>query len=335
LSDATQFASQYKAPDAYQTGQFSTDTFGAQQAQQYMNPYLQAALDPQIAEARRQAQISRMGDAARLSQAGAFGGSRQAIMEAEGARNLGTNLASITGAGYNTAYQNAMSQFNADQARKQAAQQATEASRQFGAGQAANAAQLQAQFGMTAQQAQEAARQFNQGQAMTAAQLQAQYGMTAQQAQEASRQFAAQQGLASAQAAAQFGSAAQQAQEQSRQFGAQYGMQGLQGALAAAQAQGALGAQESQLGLANLAQMSNLGQIQRGIEAEGIAADKAQFEAERDNPYKMVQFQQSLLSGLPLSTQGSSTASTNAVQDAAAGSAALIKKLQDLGIIKP
>lgn len=335
LSDATQFTNQYKAPDAYQAAQFGADTFGAQQAQQYMNPYLQAALDPQIAEARRQAQISRMADASRLTQAGAFGGSRQAIMESEGNRNLGTNLANITGTGYNTAYQNAMSQFNADQARKQSAQQATEQSRQFGANQAATAAQLQAQFGMSAQQAQEAARQFNQGQNMTAAQLQAQFGMTAQQAQEASRQFGAQQGLASAQAAAQFGSAAQQAAEQSRQFGAQYGLQGLQGALSAAQAQGALGAQENQLSLANLAQISNLGQIQRGIESEGIAADRAQFEAERDNPYKMVQFQQSLLSGLPLATQGSATASTNAVQDAAAGSAALIKKLQDLGIIKP
>jgi hypothetical protein len=31
-----------------------------------------------------------------------------------------------------------------------------------------------------------------------------------------------------------------------------------------------------------------------------VAADKAQFEEARANPYKMVQFQQSLLSGMPI-----------------------------------
>ena len=86
-------------------------------AQQYMNPYIQSALDPQIAEARRQSQITQMGNASKLTQAGAFGGSRGALMDSETQRNLGTNLAGITGAGYNTAYNKAMEQFNADQTR--------------------------------------------------------------------------------------------------------------------------------------------------------------------------------------------------------------------------
>ena len=42
---------------------------------------------------------------------------------------------------------------------------------------------------------------------------------------------------------------------------------------------------------------------QRGITSEGIAADKAQFEEQRDYPYKMVQYQQGLLQGLPISAQ--------------------------------
>jgi hypothetical protein len=49
--------------------------------------------------------------------------------------------------------------------------------------------------------------------------------------------------------------------------------------------------------------MAQQGAVDRGIESEGIAANKAQFEEARANPYKMVQFQQSLLSGLPLEAQ--------------------------------
>jgi len=92
--------------------------FDAQQAQQYMNPYLQAALNPQLEEARRQSQITQMGNAAKATSQGAFGGTRQALMDAETQRNLGTNLAAITGTGYNNAYDKAAAQFNADQARK-------------------------------------------------------------------------------------------------------------------------------------------------------------------------------------------------------------------------
>ena len=92
--------------------------FDQAKAQQYMNPYLQAALNPQLEEARRQAQITQMGNAAKATSQGAFGGTRQALMDTETQRNLGTNLAAITGAGYNTAYDKAATQFNADQARK-------------------------------------------------------------------------------------------------------------------------------------------------------------------------------------------------------------------------
>ena len=92
--------------------------FDANAAQQYMNPYLRASLDPQLEEARRQSQITQLGNAAKATQAGAYGGSRQALMDTETQRNLGTNLATITGQGYNTAYDKAATQFNADQARK-------------------------------------------------------------------------------------------------------------------------------------------------------------------------------------------------------------------------
>ena len=91
-------------------------------AQQYMNPFIQTALDPQIAEARRQAEIQRVANAGRLTQAGAYGGSRQAVMESEADRNLLQNIAGITGQGYQTAYDRASQQYNVEQDRARSAQ---------------------------------------------------------------------------------------------------------------------------------------------------------------------------------------------------------------------
>jgi hypothetical protein len=164
--------------------QFTPTQFSGGIAQQYMNPYLQASLEPQIAEARRQAEIQRMTDAGRLSKAGAFGGSRQAVMESEGNRNLLANLANITGQGYKSAFDIGQQQFNTEQDRQRAAAQ-----------------------------------------------------------------------------------------------------------------------QASDLAFKTLGTQAELGAVQRGIESEGIAADRAQFEQERLEPYKQVQFMQSLLQGLPISAQ--------------------------------
>jgi len=94
-------------------------------AQQYMNPFVQTALDPQIAEARRQAAIQRAAQAGRLTQAGAYGGSRQAIMESELDRNLLRNISDITGQGYETAYERAQQQYNTEQDRARNVQDMT------------------------------------------------------------------------------------------------------------------------------------------------------------------------------------------------------------------
>lgn len=280
---AQNVSSNFQAPEAYQAGQFDGGMFGTEQARQYMNPFLETSLAPQLAEARRQAEISRVADASRLTQAGAFGGSRQAIMESELNRNLGTRLADITGQGYNTAFTNAMSQFNADQSRGLAAQQATEQSRQFGAGQGLTAATTAGQQGLQAGMANQQA------------------GLTAGQANISAALDAARQ------------------QEQSRQFGAGLGLQTQQAAIQAALAQGNLGNLGFQNELAGINALSSLGGTQRGIEAEGIAADRAQFEEARLSPFKMLQFEQSLLSGLPLASQSYTAAPTSNLQQFAQG----------------
>jgi len=305
----TTFGNQYKAPDAYQASNFTNQykapdayksvgaNFDSTQAQQYMNPYLQASLNPQLEEARRQSQMTQMQNAAKMSSAGGFGGSRQAIMDAETQRNLGTNLANITGQGYNTAFGQAQNQFNADQQRK----------------------------------IQEA--QYGAQQGMTAAQLQAQYGLSAQQANEASRQFGAQQGMTAAQLAAQYGLSAEQASEASKQFGAKFGLDAQSAALAAAQAQGNLGALQNSTNLANLNAQLTGGATQRGIESEGVAADLAEFEKQREYPEKQLRLQKEMLTGLPISTVSNIPQAQTDSQQAIGGMTTIYKMLQELGII--
>jgi hypothetical protein len=90
------------------------NAFTAADAQAGMNPYLMASLNPQIEEARRQSEIDRIANAGRMTQAGAFGGSRQALMDMENQRGLQSNIADITGKGYASAYDRAREQFNLD-----------------------------------------------------------------------------------------------------------------------------------------------------------------------------------------------------------------------------
>jgi hypothetical protein len=148
-------------------------------ASQYMNPYLQSVLQPQLEDLRRQSQINLQPGMAKMTQAGGYGGGRQAIMESEANRNLLQQQNQAIGQGYASAYDKAMQQFNTEQV-----------------------------------------------QAKTLADI-----------------------------------------------------------------------------------MSQAGGQQRGIEQEGITADYNEFLAQRDYPQKMLQFQQSMLQGLPISTVSTSPAS--------------------------
>ena len=75
--------------------------------QSYMSPYVQGALDPQMREAARQSAIEGQRQQAQAVQAGAFGGSRQGLVEAERQRNLGQLQADIYGKGMQSAFEQA------------------------------------------------------------------------------------------------------------------------------------------------------------------------------------------------------------------------------------
>jgi hypothetical protein len=174
----------YQMPDLTQPASATAAPTGSTGiASQYMNPYLQAVLQPQLDELRRQNAITNMGTNAKLTSAGAFGGGRQAIMNAENDRNLMTEMNKTVGTGYANAYDKAMQQFNTEQ-----------------------------------------------GQAKTLADM-----------------------------------------------------------------------------------LSGAGAQQRGIEQEGITADYNEFLAQRDYPQKMLQFQQSMLQGLPISTVSNQAAQQSGI----------------------
>ena len=190
--------------DQMGTGGYTPQAFTGENVNQYMNPYLMQSLQPQIDEARRQSEIDRISNAGRMTRAGSFGGSRQAVLDAENQFGMQRNIAGITGQGYADAYKDALGQFNVEQDR-----------------------------GMDAQD------RIN-----------------------------------------------------------EYGFTGLDA-------------------------LSDAGATQRGITSEGIAADREQFEEERDFPYKQVQYMQSLLQGLPIQAQSYSYAQPSTLSELASTSGGL------------
>ena len=155
--------------------------FNQNAAQEYMSPYMQSVVENQQREAQRQADIASTGRAAQATQAGAFGGSRQAIMDAEAARNLALQKGDIQSQGLQSAYSQAQQQFNADQAQRMAAQQANIGQQQFGANLGMQG--LQTALGAAGQLGNLGQNIY--GQQMGINQLQNQYGSQQQQQQQA------------------------------------------------------------------------------------------------------------------------------------------------------
>lgn len=203
------------AETGYTPGTFTTGTFDAGQAAKYMNPYISQALDPQLKELRRQAQISNLGTLAKAGRAGVASGASRDLMESEGIRNLLSKQSDVLGTGYASAFDKAMQQFNTEQGRQMDVQRAGEESRR-------------------------ASADFSRG---------------------------------------------------------------------------------------ILGDMAALGRTQRDIDAEGVAADLREFEAQRDYDLKMPQYKVGLLQKLPVETTTSETANSaiNEMITSAGGIGQLLK----------
>jgi len=97
--------------------------FGADQAQQYTNPFQQNVTDMALRQAREES--IRQGNLANLSAAGrgTAGGTRQAVMDSMRNRDTATGLSDIQMQGSMRGYENAQQQFERDQGRRMGAAQ--------------------------------------------------------------------------------------------------------------------------------------------------------------------------------------------------------------------
>jgi len=77
----------------------------------YMSPYMQNVVDIEKREAGRQSGIAGTQQQAQATQAGAFGGGRDAIMRAERERNLATQMGDIQAKGSQAAFEQGANQF--------------------------------------------------------------------------------------------------------------------------------------------------------------------------------------------------------------------------------
>jgi len=96
---------------AGQAGQAGNNYFGMATnpgaTQAFMNPYLQSALNPALEESRRQYGMNQTNQQGNATRAGAFGGSREALMASENNRNMNTAMNQMIGTGYQNAYDTA------------------------------------------------------------------------------------------------------------------------------------------------------------------------------------------------------------------------------------
>ena len=307
---AGNFGNQFQDPGAYQTGQFSmaqaqapqlqnyqmqgpqdvqSQQFGQQAAQQYMSPYMQSVVDIQQREAQRQADTARAGRSAQAVGAGAFGGSRQAIMEAEAARNLATQKGDIQAQGLQGAFGQAQQQFNADQAQRMQAALANQ-----GMGYNVGSQNLAANLGI---------QQLGAGQNLQAQLANQQALQAAQQAIEQSRQFGAGQGMTAAQQRAQYGLAGQQLGEQSRQYGANFGLQANQAAREGAAQLASIGGQrlQGQQGIYNL--QNQFGAQQQALEQRKLDQAMQDYANAQQYPLMQLGTMSNMIRGLPMQAQ--------------------------------
>ena len=83
-----------------------------------MNPYLEGALDPALRKIREQQDITMQQLGAKAQAAGAFGGSRQGVLEGQTLGQFGQNISDVIGTGYAQAFDRATQLMGDEQARQ-------------------------------------------------------------------------------------------------------------------------------------------------------------------------------------------------------------------------
>jgi hypothetical protein len=290
----------------------------AQTQQAFMSPYIQNALNPQLAEMQRQYGISGAQQQGQATRAGAFGGNRESLMRAENARNMGMAMNQAIGTGYQDAF-------------KQAQQ-----AQQFGANlglQGQQAGIQGAQAGLSGVNAANQAYQTGlQGtaQGLQGAQVGLQ-GVNAQLAGTAQGIQGAQAGMQGAQIGLQ-GVDRQLAGNAQGLQGAQIGLQGVgaqqsgyAGANQAAATLGQLGTMEQASDLSRLQAMSAQGATERGV-------DQQKKDAEYSDLMRKLGYEKDQLAGMQGLLTGVQTPSISSTQTTSTPSPSFASQLGGAGL---
>jgi hypothetical protein len=293
--------------------QVSTGAFTAPgTVAQYMSPYQQSVTDIAKREAQRQADIAGTQRGAHAAQAGAFGGSRQAIENAEAQRNLSQQMGDIQAKGSQDAYNQAAQMFTSDQARQLAAQQAnqqaglTVGTQNLTAQQQTNvqniANQLQAS-GMNAQQALQAA--------LANQQIGYNVGNQNLQANLGTQQLGSAQNIQTQLANQAANQQTQQLGEQSKQYGAGLGLQGLQAGMQGYNQLGTMGQNLYGQNLGNIGVQQQLGSIQQQTDQASKQAQYEDFLRQQQYPYQQLSMMSDAVRGAPMTQQSSTVFTPN------------------------
>ena len=299
----TNTAASFSGPSNISANTVSTGNFlGQNTACSYMNPYLQASLNPQLQQMRQAQQIQHQQNQASATGMGAFGGSRCAVLQ--GAQNQADQLSqqNLIGNAYNQAYKCAQQMFTTCQARALQAQQsnqsanltAGQANQQMGYNTALQNAQLAQQSGLANQAMQgqyglaqagycQAANQYNAGLSQQTALANQQASLTAQQSNQNANQAAA------------------NLNAQQGQFGANLGLQGLSQANAAAQNLANIGNTQYNQNMGINNQLTSLGGMQQQ-QCQNMLNAKVQCAVNAQNYQgNQINFMSNILRGLPMS----------------------------------
>lgn len=179
------------APQARQNVRdIQAGSFLNQNIQSYMNPFTQAVTDQSLRDLERSRQLQQQQTSAQATAAGAFGGSRQGVAEAETNRAFGENAARLVAQQNAAAFQAAQQASEADLGRAMQAQQLNQAQ---DAATTQQSLQLAGQFGLANQDAALRAALANQG-------VDSQFGLTNAQMEQQARLANQSTGLTASQA---------------------------------------------------------------------------------------------------------------------------------------
>jgi len=254
-------------------------TFGMEQAQQYMSPYSQAVTDVAKRKAIEDAQRAQLQANLGAGRKGSLGSSGQLLATTERERALGTQLGDIQARGLQEAYTSAQGQFERDRAAQLLAAQRN----------------LEAQLGVQ--------------------QLGAQQGLEAQRLNQATGLEAARQNLLASLGVQQLGA---QTSMEAQRANQQAALEAARTQLSAAQGLGALGATAGQLGTlqqaADIDRLKLLGaysDVERALEQQRRDIGYQDIMRQVQLPEQQLMGMSSLLRGVPMGDRiGTSTAVT-------------------------